>query len=569
MDPRSQEFVDKIGNLLISKGVLDQNAFNRACRAKQETHERFDHILTRLGLVSEIQLLETLSEQLSMISISKDDYPVEAVLNDDLQIEFLKANKILPISETDSTLTLAIGDPFNKEAVEAIAYLIAKNVECRLALSADIDAALEKLYSGEESQRHSDIYMEDGYSSDEDVERLRDLASEAPVIQLVNQLIRQAVEQGASDIHIEPLEDILRVRFRIDGVMNEVSTFPLSMQSAIATRIKILGKLNIAERRLPQDGRVKIAVRGQDIDIRLSTAPTYNGESIVLRILDQGSLALNFKTLGFYGDSLEKYSGLLEEPNGIVLVTGPTGSGKTTTLYASLSKLNSDTHKIFTVEDPVEYQLQGINQLQVQPKVGLTFASALRSILRQDPDIIMIGEIRDIETAQIAIQSSLTGHMVLSTLHTNSAAATVTRLLDMGMEDYLLASTIKGIMAQRLVRTLCNCAESVTFNEEMIAKFSPHPVTLECVDRQGGMNLKRPVGCPECNQTGYKGRTTIMELLVMNEPLQQAVLASKSHSEIEKVAIQSGMKTLYQDGLVKAFRGETTVEEILRVVQGV
>ncbi len=566
MDPRSQDFAEQIGTILIEKGFLDEAALLRANKALEESNERFDHILTRLGLLQENRLVEVLSDYLDLKIIKKEEFPDSPVLADELDAKFLKNSRLLPIEDKPDCLIVAMADPFNSEAIEAISYLIDKNVECCLTLNTDFEAALNRLYQNDEKQ--GELGAGNDFGTDDDIERLRDIASEAPVIQLVNQIITQAVEQGASDIHIEPLENNIRVRYRIDGVLIETQNLPLAMQSAVTSRIKILGRLNIAERRMPQDGRIKIAVRGQDIDIRLSTTPTYYGESVVMRILDQGALTLDFEALGFYGQTYENYIKLLSQPNGIILVTGPTGSGKTTTLYTSLNELNSEQLKIFTVEDPIEYQLAGINQLQVQPKVGLSFAAALRSILRQDPDIIMIGEIRDLETAQIAIQSSLTGHMVLSTLHTNSAAATVTRMLDMGVEDYLLASTVKGIMAQRLVRKLCNeCSEEMPVQEAFLDKLNPSEQTRSYVEAHGGVHLRKATGCSSCNHTGFQGRTTIMELMVINEGLQEIVLKSGSQIAIENAAIQSGMQTLYQDGLTNALLGITTIEEVLQLTQ--
>jgi len=376
----------------------------------------------------------------------------------------------------------------------------------------------------------------------------------------VHDLVTRAVEAQASDIHVEPREDSVRVRYRIDGVLTTVETLPLALRAAVTSRIKIMAHLNIAERRLPQDGRVKATVRGKPIDLRISTMPTMLGESVVLRILDRSSVQLDFAPLGFHGPALDRLVELLTQPNGIVLVTGPTGSGKTTTLYTALNLLNRAESKLFTVEDPIEYQLAGINQIQVQPRIGLTFAHALRSILRQDPDIIMVGEIRDLETAQMAIQASLTGHLVLSTLHTNSAAASITRLVDMGVDDYLLASTLTGVLAQRLVRRLCaRCS-------------APADTLPPLLGRLGGRGrdlrgLRRKVGCPACRNTGYQGRTTISELLPMTDALRRKVLERSSESALEAAAVEGGMVAMLDDGVAKALNGETTIEEVLRVTR--
>ena len=390
------------------------------------------------------------------------------------------------------------------------------------------------------------------------------MASEAPVIRLVQDLIVRAVEMRASDIHVEPREDSVRVRFRVDGMLSTVETLPTALKAAVGSRIKIMARLNIAERRLPQDGRMKTNVRGREIDLRVSTMPTLWGESIVLRILDRSSVELDFPKLGFAGPSHETFLRLLEEPNGIILVTGPTGSGKTTTLYTALGLLNSPERKVFTVEDPIEYQLPGVNQIQVQPKIGLTFATALRSILRQDPDIIMVGEIRDLETAQIAIQASLTGHLVLSTVHTNNAAATVTRFLDMGVEKYLLASCLKGVLAQRLVRRLCS----------FCAKPAPDPLShvrvLEGIGASAAgvpIQPKLPAGCSVCRNSGYAGRTTVCELLATSPSVREAILSGAGEQAIEAIAVAEGMVTMLQHGLTKALQGVTTSEEVWRVTR--
>jgi general secretion pathway protein E len=381
-------------------------------------------------------------------------------------------------------------------------------------------------------------------------------------VRIVNRLISKAVESRASDIHIEPLEQNLRVRYRVDGVLREVETPPVQLRAAMISRIKIMARLNIAERRLPQDGRIKLAVRGKDIDLRVATIPTMYGEAVVLRILDRGSVALDFTPLGFEGRALSNYREALVRPNGIILVTGPTGSGKTTTLYTSLIELNTPDRKVLAVEDPIEYQLDGVNQVQIKPQIGLSFAHVLRSMLRHDPDVIMVGEIRDLETAQIAIQAALTGHLVLSTLHTNNAASTLTRLLDMGVEDYLMTSTLNAIVAQRLVRRLCrDCFEP----------YRPLPEMLEQLGLEGREDITfwRPVGCPRCNDTGYYGRISINEVLVMSDPIRKQILHHAEATELQRVALGAGMRPMFQDGIEKAAAGVTTIEEVLRVTREV
>jgi general secretion pathway protein E len=396
----------------------------------------------------------------------------------------------------------------------------------------------------------------------DDVEHLRDLASEAPVIRLVNLIIQRAVELRASDIHIEPFDNRLKVRYRIDGVLEEGESPPANLTAAVISRVKIMAKLNIAERRLPQDGRIMIRVQGKELDLRVSTVPTAHGESVVMRLLDRETVVFDFKKLGFSDEFLPQFEHVLQQPHGIMLVTGPTGSGKTTTLYTALSKLNTPDVKIITVEDPVEYQIEGINQIQAKPQIGLDFAHALRSIVRQDPDIIMIGEMRDLETCKIAIQSALTGHLVLSTLHTNNASGGITRLLEMGVEDYLLTSTINGILAQRLVRRLePTHAERYEASPEEIEKFN-----LRRYQPQGTIYLYRPRGSALA-PTGYLGRTTIMEFLVMTDELRRAVMRHAGMGELEQLAKQAGMRTMYEDGIAKALGGTTTIEEVLRVTE--
>jgi len=383
----------------------------------------------------------------------------------------------------------------------------------------------------------------------------------------VQELIERAVSVIASDIHIEPGENNVRVRYRIDGALHTVQNLPLETRSALCSRIKIMARLNIAERRLPQDGRAKVNVRGREIDLRISTMPTLWGESLVLRILDRSSIELDFGKLGFVDKDVDALSALLEQPNGIILVTGPTGSGKTTTLYTALSALNATTRKIFTVEDPIEYQIDGINQIQVQPRIGLTFAAALRSILRQDPDIIMVGEIRDLETAQIAIQASLTGHLVLSTVHTNSAVATITRLLDMGIEKYLLASCLKGVLAQRLVRKLCEACAAPVDDPATIVAAMPRMFNARKSTLMEPARIRRAVGCPACRQSGFSGRTTIYELLATSPQLRQAMLSDQSEASLSQLASDGGMVLMQENGLAKVFAGETVPEEVYRVTQ--
>jgi general secretion pathway protein E len=403
----------------------------------------------------------------------------------------------------------------------------------------------------------------DQATAEDDIEHLKDMASEAPVIRLVNLVVQRAVELRASDIHIEPFEGQLTVRYRVDGVLQEAEAPPVASTAAVISRIKIMASLNIAERRKPQDGRIALRVQGKELDLRVSTVPTLFGESVVIRLLDKESVKFDFDTLGFDQQPLERLLHELDLPHGIVLVTGPTGSGKSTTLYTALHRLNKPERKIITVEDPVEYQLAGVNQIHVKSEVGLTFAGALRAIVRQDPDVIMVGEMRDVETARIAVQSALTGHLVLSTLHTNAAAGGVTRLMDMGVEDYLLTSTINGILAQRLVRRLCpHCREPYPVLPEVVEEMQLYRYSSE-----NEIVMYHPKGCEACAGSGYRGRLVLAEMLVMSDPIRQLVMRHASGTEIQQGAVEEGMLTMYQDGLRKAVLGLTTLEEVIRVTE--
>ena len=455
-------------------------------------------------------------------------------------------------------------DPQDGYASEAVALATGRAVRVKVGLRAEIADLIERYYGSGRSAMGAIVENlgDDSAGDEADVEQLRDLASEAPVIRLVNLVIQRAVELRASDIHIEPFENRLKVRYRVDGVLEEAESPPANLTAAVISRIKIMAKLNIAERRLPQDGRIMVRVQGKELDLRVSTVPTAHGESVVMRLLDRETVVFDFERLGFTDAFLPQFLKVLEQPHGILLVTGPTGSGKTTTLYAALSRLNTPDVKIITVEDPVEYQIEGINQIQAKPQIGLDFAHALRSIVRQDPDIIMIGEMRDLETARIAIQSALTGHLVLSTLHTNNAAGGITRMMDMGVEDYLLTSTVNGILAQRLVRRIePTHAEKYEALPEVVEEFG-----LRRFQPEGPIHLWRPKPSA-LTPTGYLGRTTIMEFLVMDDSLRRLVMQHAGMGELEEAARARGMRTMYEDGLVKAMQGLTTIEEVLRVTQ--
>ena len=564
-DASDPDFAERLGAFLAAENVIERAALDRARRAARTSGERFDQVLTKLGLISETDLALALSKYLTIPIAKSADVPPEPVLADLIDVDFIRRNRIMPLSLAPGRLTIGVTDPFNEDPVRAIAYLTGLTVTRRIFAPAEFDKAYEGLYVGSTLDPNSAAFHAGAEASETDLQRLRDMASEAPTIRLVNQIIANAVEILASDIHIEPTADAVLVRYRVDGLLRTAQTLAPALRAAVTSRIKIMSKLDIAERRLPQDGRIKLAVRGIDIDFRVSTIPTAFGESVVMRILDRSRVDLDFVKLGFDAAQIAALHDLLKQPNGIILVTGPTGSGKTTTLYTALKALNRADRKIFTVEDPIEYQLAGINQVQVQPAIGLTFPHALRSILRQDPDIIMIGEIRDLETARIAIQAALTGHLVLSTLHTNSAAATVTRVIDMGVENYLLASTVKGIVAQRLVRRLCpHCSCRHSQCDHWAREFAREIADLESL---GVPEIRQAKGCVECGESGFSGRTTIAELLVVDAEIQRLMLSTAPDAQIDSVGRERGMIGMYQAGAAKVWRGETTVEEVLRATR--
>jgi len=556
---------DRIRDHLESRGQLSPQDYLRANRLAVESGVSSWQMLLKLGLVAEKDLARAFVGVLGLRQVSGDEMPDVALFEESISQRFLKEARVLPLYLEEDRLHLAMADPTDRFAIEAIQAATGHSVVPVVGLPSEIDNAIEKLYGAGRSAMGEIVEgLEEGGEGEADVETLKDLASEAPVIRLVNLIIQRAVESRASDIHVEPFEDQLKVRYRIDGVLSEVEAPPASSTAAVISRIKLMARLNIAERRLPQDGRISLRVQGKELDLRVSTVPTLFGESVVIRLLDKESVRFDFGFLGFDGEPLERFKQILDMPHGIVLVTGPTGSGKSTTLYTALSRLNTAEKKIITVEDPVEYQIAGINQIQVKPQIDLTFASALRAIVRQDPDIIMVGEMRDLETARIAVQSALTGHLVLSTLHTNDAAGGVTRLLDMGVEDYLITSTINGIVAQRLVRRLCrHCSEAYQPLPELVAELQ----LQEFSGDDGRVWLHRAVGCEQCGGSGYYGRLALTEVLVMNDDIRRLVMRHANAGEIQQAAIADGMATLHRDGLRKAAAGLTTLEEVARVAE--
>jgi general secretion pathway protein E len=555
--------IESLAQLLVEKGHCENRAIERARQVALQTGHRLDNVLMQLGLVTERGLAETYAELLKLPIAGPKRYPLDTpLLADRLPQRFLRQARSLPVEFDDEIVVLATVDPLDPFTPRAVAAATGRRVNLEVAVPIELEAALERLYPSEDaaaelSEESGDVPLE------ADTERLKDLASEAPVIRLVNQILTRAVETNASDVHVEPFEDRLRVRYRYDGVLHEADNPPMRLAAAITSRIKIMARLDIAERRLPQDGRIRLAVRGQEIDFRVSTVPSLYGETIVLRILDRTAVAFDYTKLGLPNSVVSQFRAALALPNGIVLVTGPTGSGKTTTLYTGLLALNSVTRKIVTVEDPIEYRLHGITQMQVHEQIGLTFADFLSSIVRQDPDVIMVGEVRNRETAQVAAQGALLGRLVLSTLHTNSAAAAVTRLRDMGLEDYLLAAVLRGVLAQRLVRRLCPvCRCPSAAPAELVRRFD--------LDTRGGggmLTLHHPVGCAECRQTGYRGRFAIAEFLTLNQEIEHLIFARADHGSIERAAIKAGMVPLFECGLDAVLAGETTIEEVTRSVR--
>ena len=552
--------VDGLARVLVARAACDARTVERGRRVAEESGQRLDAVLLQLGLITERALAEGYADLLNLRIASPERYPAAPLLADVLTARFLRSARAVPVAVEGDDLVLACADPLDRFTPEAVAAACGRRVRTEIAIPIELETALVRLYPDTPPEGEAGRDAEGGGSAqEEDAERLKDLASEAPVIRLVNQIISRAVETQASDVHFEPFEDRLRVRYRYDGVLHEAEAPPARLTAAVTSRIKIMARLDIAERRLPQDGRMKLAVRGTEVDFRVSTVPALHGETVVVRVLDRSAVAFDYGKLGLAPAVVARLGTALALPNGIVLVTGPTGSGKTTTLYTGLLALNSVSRKIITIEDPIEYQLSGINQIQVKEAIGLKFATLLRSILRQDPDVIMVGEIRDLETANMAVQAALTGHLVLSTLHTNSAAATVTRLRDMGLEDYLITAVLRGVLAQRLVRRLCmECRRVAPAPDELVGRFR--------LDRrgQGPVQLWHPTGCPACRGTGYRGRLAVAEFLQPDEEIERLIFARADQAAVERAAVASGMVTMFETGIEAALDGMTTIEEVVR-----
>ena len=556
---------DPIERILLRNNKLTEKTLGEIKANQLQVGRYLGKTLVDHGYIHADVLLETLSKELSLPFVNLEDYPKNQLPIKELNISeaFLKEKTIFPIQVKGDTLTIAVFDPFDLHTIENLKISLGKNIKILLSTEETIVEAIETYYGAGESTmgRMVESIKDDENSftdTDLDTEHIRDMASEAPVIKLVNHIISKATEMGASDIHLEPFAEDLILRYRIDGILHNFEAPPKKLNSALCTRIKIMAKLDISERRLPQDGRIKLKVHGKDIDMRVSTLPTLYGESIVIRILDRGNLTVELEKMGFPKQALEQFQKLIHKPYGKLLVTGPTGSGKTTTLYGALQNINTPDKKIITIEDPVEYQIRGINQIHVKPQIGLDFASGLRSIVRQDPDVIMVGEIRDAQTADVAIQAALTGHLVFSTVHTNDAAGAITRLLDMGVENYLISSALLGVLAQRLVRVICRtCIEPIEVAPALLAEID-NP-------GQGSIKTFHGKGCKECNHTGFRGRAGIYELLVVDDSVRKLILTKATSQSIRESARKKGMTTLREDGWQKVAKGVTTVEEVLRV----
>jgi type IV pilus assembly protein PilB len=562
----------RLGDLLAAEGLITQEQLLKALTDQKGTTDKLGSVLVRLNYISEEQLIGFLSRQYGIPSITLTQFDVD---NDVLRLvpsAIAKKYEVLPVKRLSNTLTLAMADPTNVFALDDIAFMTNLQVLPVVASQAAIRKAIERNYEAQTaamtdvlSEMNSEAaaaveVLEEDVGGKVDVFELKESADEAPVVKLVNMVLVDAIQKGASDIHFESYEKVFRVRFRIDGVLHEMLAPPKRLEPALLSRLKIMASLDIAERRMPQDGRIKIRYNAREIDFRVSTLPTIFGEKAVLRILDKESLKLDMTLLGFDPWSLEQMEKAIRQPFGMILITGPTGSGKTTTLYSAIHTINSPEHNIMTAEDPVEYNLKGVNQVQINESVGRTFGTVLRSFLRQDPDIILVGETRDLETAQISIRAALTGHLVFSTIHTNDCPSTVARMMDMGIPPFLVASALLLILAQRLGRRVCmDCRQPYEIDEATLVPYG-HPPS-----GRGKLTVYKGKGCPTCNFTGMKGRVAFYEVMPISQGLRDMILKSAPTAELRQLAQSEGMKTLRQAGLVKVLEGVTTVEEVLRV----
>lgn len=556
-----------LGENLVSEGLLTSTQLKQVESEMRRTREPFQKVLRKLSFVDERRFLSFLSKKLGIPEIEISHQIVKKEVITILPQDIVRRFLVFPVLKIGKRLTVATSDPFNLNLIDQLRIRTGYEIEQALATETEIRSAIEQYYGikSDVSDMVQSMQDELTISAQKDAAQPKEIkAEEAPIIKLVNTMISQAQRDGASDVHISPEKDKVVVRYRIDGILREVDEYPKELHSGVVSRVKVISNLDIAESRVPQDGRVRLDLENRPIDLRVSIMPTIHGENLVVRLLNLQSAVLPLEKLGMGKESLSVFNDLIKKPYGILLITGPTGSGKTTTLYGALNQINSAEKNIITIEDPVEYQLPLIRQIQVNQKVNLTFASGLRSILRQDPDVIMVGEIRDRDTANIAIQAALTGHFVFSTLHTNDAASAFTRLLDMGIEPFLVASTITGVVAQRLVRTICSeCKTAVSVTDAELNSLKLMEIDPGKMPKQ----LYRGKGCLQCKKSGYKGRSGLFELLVPDPAIQKMVLQKSSSDDIKARAIQNGMKTLREDGLQKIISGVTTIEEVLRVTQ--
>ncbi|HKN46361.1 MAG TPA: type IV-A pilus assembly ATPase PilB [Candidatus Polarisedimenticolia bacterium] len=562
----------RLGDLLVAEGLINQEQLQRALLAQKGTAEKLGSLLVRLNLVDEDKLVGFLSKQYGIPSVTLSQLDIDPDVLKLIPAQMARKYEIVPVERKGNVLTLAMADPTNVFALDDVTFLTNLQVQPSVAPQGAIRKAIERNYDiqmsaigeviSELEGEVGDVELldEDEVGAKVDIFELKESADEAPIVKLVNMVLVDAIRRGASDIHLEPYEKVFRIRFRVDGVLHEIMTPPKRLEPALISRVKIMANLDIAERRLPQDGRIKLRYNTHEIDFRVSTLPTIYGEKTVMRLLDKDSLQLDLAKLGFDPDALEHFQKAIRSPYGMVLITGPTGSGKTTTLYSAVHTVNSPDINIMTAEDPVEYNLKGVNQVQINDEIGRTFAAALRSFLRQDPDVILVGETRDLETAQIGIRAALTGHLVLTTLHTNDCPSTVARLLDMGIPPFLVSSSVLLIVAQRLARRVCkDCREPYEADEDSLAPYGHLPQGL------GSCTFYRGKGCATCNFTGMRSRVAIYEVMPVSPEIRDLILRNAPTSELREVAESQGMRTLRQAGLLKVIDGTTTVEEVLRV----
>ncbi|MFP4496671.1 MAG: type IV-A pilus assembly ATPase PilB [Vulcanimicrobiota bacterium] len=571
MAPRSMD--KDIGELLVDGGFITSRQLERAKVRVEKSNESLQKILVQMGFVSDKDITEVIGQQMGVDFVDLDEFDLPPELARSIPEHLAQRYKVIPVAQKENKLTLAMVDPLNVLAIDDIRLITGFDIEPVIATEESINKSINQQYGvtdlAEVQETVKDISatdfgpMEVEEDSEEEIalDKLKEMVDEAPIVRVVNLIISQAITDKASDIHIEPGAKDVRVRYRVDGVLHEVMTPPKHIQAPMISRIKIMANLDIAERRVPQDGKIHLRHENREYDLRVSSCPTVHGEKVVMRILDKSSVMLGLDKLGFSPDTRKQFEDAAERPYGMILVTGPTGSGKSTTLYATMNKLNTPEVNIMTIEDPVEYQVAGLNQVQTNEKAGLIFASALRSFLRQDPDVILVGEIRDHETAQIAIEAALTGHLVLSTLHTNDSPGAVSRMIEMGVEPFLVASSVIAVQAQRLARKVCpNCKESYTPPIDSIRQFGLAAFT------DAEISFYRGRGCDHCKQTGYKGRTSIQELLTMSDRIKSLILQRASTAEIKQAAVEEGMRTMQDDGMRKVLEGSITIEECLRVV---